>query len=325
MSAEKATTTTSAANGADENNKKPAARNIPDLKFSDFWDSSKPWVLVPDGSIGGFFDFVPRHLRVGPWSGTAIVYWTSILYVTALGIAFFSSKASSPYWWPENLSDEVVYPPPFSRECWYHTILAVWMLYIIYLILTGGPAGRKVFATFTVQSWTMLTLRHGLSALACWYSTSTNSPLRRAFLLAAEIVRFPSACSTTITFFVWNFAVFPFVYLYGMKTAEQRKGFVKFATSFRLVQIHVFNIIFCWLNQVWASPPRKLVLIDFFLAFLSTIMYMTFYLLILDRLGIHLYPVFSPRAGSFTVVLTWSSLLALYVATFIAWKHFLTP
>lgn len=42
--------------------------------FSDLVDPQKPWVLVPGGSLHGFFDFVPERLRSGPWSICARLY-----------------------------------------------------------------------------------------------------------------------------------------------------------------------------------------------------------------------------------------------------------
>ena len=41
-----------------------------------FIDPREPWVLVENGSLLGFFDWVPEKCRAGPWSMTAICWLT---------------------------------------------------------------------------------------------------------------------------------------------------------------------------------------------------------------------------------------------------------
>ena len=114
----------------------------------------------------------------------------------------------------------------------------------------------------------------------------------------------------------------PVIYHVGMKTAEKKKGFLEFCFSFRLLQLHGFNIVFCLVNVLWASPPRTLEPLDFLAAVASVLVYMAWYLGCLDRLGIHFYPVFSPRIG-WLVVCTWTSVFLVYLGTFLGWKRIL--
>lgn len=107
-----------------------------------------------------------------------------------------------------------------------------------------------------------------------------------------------------------------------MKTAEKKRGFLNFCFSFRLLQLHGFNIVFCALNVLWVSPPRKLEPLDLLAAIGSVLMYMAWYLLCLDRVGIHLYPVFSPRIG-WLVLCAWTSVFFVYLGTFFGWKRIL--
>jgi hypothetical protein len=206
------------------------------------------------------------------------------------------------------------YPAIFSPQWCYQVTAAMWMVYVMYLIVTG-PAGFAAWGTYTVQSWTLLWLRHVLCAAA---------PVSSAAAVLAEWLRFPTACSVTVTFVVWNFLIAPFVYAVGMDTPEKKRGFVKFCTSFRLTQIHVFNVVFLWANVYWASPARLLEGVDFYLAVISVMVYMTFYLAVLDRIGVHLYPVFSPRTGV-VVVVTWTLALCAYLASFVGWRHYMRP
>jgi len=287
-------------------------------------DPSQPWVLVENGSFLGLFDWVPYHFRNGPWSIAAVAYICFFGYSCGLAGVYFLSDLSQP-WFPllsdddestssfDSFSDHLTYSPLYSAQWYYHVFACVWMIYIVYLLLVG-PNGAKAWATYTVQSWTLLTFRHALCAMAPFDKTALN---------LAELIRFPAACSATITFCVWNFMLMPFIYFFGLKTAEARSGFLKFATSFRLSNIHLLNIVLCSLNcGPWGSPRRRLEWIDFYGAFMSVMVYMAWYLFVLDRLGIHMYPIFSPRTGTVAVLLAWSALVLIYMGTFHMWRWF---
>lgn len=282
-----------------------------DFSLYSLVDPDQEWVIVPEGSFLGYFDWVPRSLRVGPWSSAAICYLFAIPYVTALAIAYLSPSQAEETWWSIDW-DALEYPAVGSLPWLYSFATFFWMIYIKYLVWIG-PMSYRAWATYTVQSWTLLWVRHGLCLVA---------PLSPWALRWAEYLRFPVACSATITFVVWNAVLAPVIYSVGMKTAEKKRNFVKFCFSFRLVQLHVCNMGFCWLNGMWASPIRALRAMDLVAAVLSVLVYMAWYLCCMDRLGIHFYPVFSPRVG-WLVVLTWTSLWLTYVATFLWWKEIL--
>jgi hypothetical protein len=289
-------------------------------------DPSKPWVLVENGSFLGYFNWVPIHFRVGGWSVAALSYFTIIWYLCALAGAYFYSTISHP-WWPSleesgveqtiaNFTGTLEYPAAFTLPWFYNAATFGWMNYIIYLIFSS-PNGARAWGTYTVQSWTLMTVRHGLCAVAPFY---------RPAIAVAEWIRFPVACSATITFTVWNFALMPFIYFFGHKTPLHRKRFLDFALSFRLINIHFMNIIFCVLGcGTWGGPSRRLEWVDFYVAVASFVVYMGWYLFVLDRLGIHLYPIFSPRTGLWSVLVVWSSLLGLYFFTVFVWQSYLMP
>lgn len=106
-----------------------------------------------------------------------------------------------------------------------------------------------------------------------------------------------------------------------MDDAVKRKHFLGYFLQFRLIQLHVFNILFAYLNCVVASPPRRLVFQDFMAALSIGIVYILFYLLVLDRIGVHLYPIFSPRSA--WVGGTWLFLISCYVGCFHGWNSIL--
>ena len=108
-----------------------------------------------------------------------------------------------------------------------------------------------------------------------------------------------------------------------METEETRKSFLAYFTKFRLIQVHVCNIVFAYLNGVRGSPSRELTLADFMASYSITVLYAMWYLLVLDRVGVHLYPIFSPRSP--WMMLTWSSVIAAQYGGFLAWNYVLAP
>lgn len=282
-------------------------------------DVRRPWVLVPNGSFGGHFDWVPAHYRVGPWSAAAIGYWFAICYLAVLaGCYYYCCHRDFALAQPRQMQDfsSMEYPAAYSAKWWYHAGGCAWMLFIVYMILIQSPAGYRAWATYTVLSWTLLALRHGLCAALPW---------RPDLVRAVEWTRFPCALAHTVVFAVWNFVLAPYLYVVVLgDDPEKRRGFVRFFTSFRLINLHVVNLLLCALNVGWASPPRRLVYADLYVAAVWMILYMAFYLFVLDRLGVHLYPIFSPRVGGM-VVASWTGSIALYLATFYGWRQLLHP
>jgi hypothetical protein len=315
-SASSPTTTTAAAN-ADKSTAR--SNDAQHLRWRDL-TRLKPWVVVPDGSINGYFDYVPLNWRIGPWSTTAQLYLLLIVgAVVAAPVSWLHRDPASFATYLERISTVRYDDPEMMRMEPRHAFLynlaaSAWMVGSMVHLLYSSPLHIKIWATYTIQSWTMLAFRHVMSALAYAHPTSPH------VVALAELARFPAACSASITFGVWNALVMPFIY-YVMRVPEKRKAFVKFCFSPRLLNIHGLNMVLAVLNGAYASPRRSLVAWDFYVAFVSVVVYMAFYLLVLDRIGVHLYAVFSPRAPSGVVVLTWTLLIGVYAATFAAWSY----
>lgn len=278
-------------------------------------DPSRPWLLVPSGSFGGYFDWVPAKFRLGPWSTQAVCYLSILWYVAVLvGCSYYNSATNEPTPSPAFSATSLIYPSAYSMKWSYHLLGCAWMIIIIGLILFQSPAGYRAWSTYTVLSWTILTIRHGLCAALPWYPDLLN---------VVELLRFPCALSHTVVFVVWNFVLMPYLSLVVFRDDPlKRRNFVRFCTSFRLLNLHGLNIFLCYLNIGWASPRRRLVFMDLYLAAVWVLLYMTFYLCVLDRLGVHLYPIFSPRLGMLLVV-NWSSTIGLIVLTFFGWRRLL--
>jgi hypothetical protein len=161
------------------------------LSVADLFDTSKPWVLVENGSILGYFDWVPKKLRVGPWSPAASAMLFVMVYTAICGIVVASQS-------PGPVSSPVDYPAYLSGLWYYNLIGFVWISGISVSVLVG-PAGPRAWATFTVWSWTILQVRHGSAVLSPWLE-------QESFLFKVlELSQFPMLMMHAMTFFVWNF------------------------------------------------------------------------------------------------------------------------
>ena len=259
------------------------------LSMGDFL-KLEPWDLrhKMNRKIVTAFTFVPDKFKNGPWIPAAtwslFIAYCLVVYLTIdANIAYYASSDGNTGIMNEFIGDKTY--PAFTVEWYYNVTLFFWMSYIMWLIYSTyrsiGP-----WVTFTVLSWTMMTTRHGLCALA---------PFVPSVRLLIGILRFSVLLTASVTFVVWNFALMPLLTFVLLK-GEKRKGFLKFAFSWRLCQIHLFNIVYAYLNCVWAEPKSQgLHIGDINAAVVYLLTYILFYYCILDRMGVQLYPIFSPR------------------------------
>lgn len=280
------------------------ASTVSEISIPDFFDLAKPWVLVKEGSFLGYFDFVPRKLRVGPWHPISIVSILFILYGLSMEAIKLYPHGLIPYF-----ENDIIYNyDAFSRQWFLTAACCLWMIFVCWHILAYSAKGAAAWSTFTVWSWTLVTVRHGLCTLV---------PIVPAMRLPMEMLRFPALLSATVTFFIWNFVLFPVILMF-IKDAEKRSKFLGYMTNFRLTQLHVFNIFFAGYNGVFLGPPRKLHLGDLGAAGVLLIAYMAWYYCILDRIGVHLYPIFSPRTPF--VIFSYALLFGVCYASFEGWQ-----
>jgi hypothetical protein len=183
----------------------------PTVSFSTLFDATAPWVIVPDGSYKGYFDWLPQRYRVGPWSPLAGVVLTMFYAIAAYQLFHWKG------WTETDLQDHQF--PEYKSAGWiYHVLGGLWMCTIMAFLVFRSPLGIYAWSTYTVQSWSLLTIRHILCALTPWSPTA---------VLWAERIRFPCAASPTITFVVWYFLLVPYVYFVAMKgEAKKQRNFV---------------------------------------------------------------------------------------------------
>jgi hypothetical protein len=280
---------------------------------SDLFDTTKPWVLVDEGSFLGFFDFVPPKYRSGPWRTITTCYLAGILYLLAVGFVWVVSTQSPNGGWI-HLYKQIDPYDAYTPSWWYNSLGFLWTSYVSWNVFTASPLGASAWCSYTLQSWTYLTLRHGLCALAPFAPPIVT--------VAAEVLRFPVLITASVTFAIWNFVLAPIVIMVFVKDNEQRKKFFQYFTNFRLTQLHVFNILFATINGALTFPKRSIHAGDLLVAGMLVIQYMVWYYSVLDRFGIHLYPIFSPR--TYLSILSWNLILVSYFGGFWWWKRFLS-
>ncbi|CAJ1958988.1 unnamed protein product [Cylindrotheca closterium] len=148
----------------------------------------------------------------------------------------------------------------------------------------------------------------------CWYVYARGPK-------ASEILRFPALLSATLVFFIWNFVLFP-VTLLCIEDREKRNKFLNYMTNFRLSQLHVFNVAYAAINGAFLGPRRSLHMGDVATASIFLTIYMLFYYCVLDRIGVHLYAIFSLRTAWSSV--SFALLITLSYAGFHGWQWVLS-
>jgi hypothetical protein len=105
-----------------------------------------------DGSYDGMFDWVPRHLRVGPWSLLSSFY----LFASPLLILYSKPEASSIV-----LRESV---KPYSNAHLVDVALFLWALTVIALCKMQKTTVSGISLSISGWSWLLITARCGAGA-----------------------------------------------------------------------------------------------------------------------------------------------------------------
>ena len=181
--------------------------------------------------------------------------------------------------------------------------------------------------SYTGWSWVLLTARAACTAGGALLGPS-SSLVGAALSTAGSALHFPAIACATVTFTLWNLVLFPMLLCVlppsGTPAAlrNQAKGgqftdrrtFLQFNFSFFMTNLHVCNLPLAACNVVYGAGARPLVAADLWLAFLLAGLYAFLYLGLLDRMGAHLYPMFSPRSP--LCVVAYLALFSLYYGIF---------
>ena len=279
-----------------------------DFDWRDLFDRDKPWVLVPNGSFLGVFDFVPPVFRVGPWAPLPCFFLVATLYLVLLGGVYNyatdnNNNTTTIELLPNDYYDALTMP-------WYLNLAGfLWTSYVFRDLFVSGM-GWAAMTTFTVQSYAYISLRLGLSTLVPFLPTP--------FATLNECLRYPILSQATITFVVWNFILFPVIF--GcIQDPSKRTAFLRYFTNFRLLQLHFFHVFLAIYSGVWGTPPRALRWTDLYASVGLGLVYCLFYILVLDRLGLHFYMIFSPRTN--LSIPSWSLVIASTMGLYPLWSQ----
>lgn len=286
------------------------------LCIGDFFDPTKPWDLryrLSDDSIEKALRYLPKHLIEGPWkplvTSTMIFLVCLVFYLTIDANIKYASSSDKDIT-IEFLGDKSY--SAFNMAWCYNASIFCWMLYVCFAIY-NKYSGFGPWIFFTLWSWTIMCIRHGLCALA---------PFLPSARILIGMLRFPVLLSSSITFGVWNFMLMPLIAI-GFLEGKRRSNFLRFSFSWTMCQVHLLNIVFAYLNCVWAEPNAQgLHLGDVNAGVVYITTYMLFYYFILDRIGVQIYPIFSPR--TYIAIPSFFTTAGICVGNYIYWNKMLS-
>lgn len=191
--------------------------------------------------------------------------------------------------------------------------IAMYIAAILALVAHRGFI-KPLLISYTGWSWCII----GLRALCSCAGAALGSS---ALLRVAESVRFAALVQATVTSVVWNFALMPYLLFKrwgGPDNVKERRAFLNWNFSFVLVNFHNLNVPLACVNTVYGGGARALTPSDLWSALVIGVAYAFFYLCLLDRLGVHLYPIFSPRTHWSAVM--YAAWVGIYVAALRGWN-----
>lgn len=228
--------------------------------------------------LEGIFGFIPHDIREGPWA------WAPTLAIGMLanGVLMASPHALAEFE-PLPWAPDLVLPR-----------LGGFALGIFVLWRMLAENGPWPFASWTMLGWTCTTMRYLFGALG--------------MASAQRALTFPSLLANSVTVLVWYIAIVPSILVFSPK--ERRKRFVnEMLTSWFLATVHGFNLPFSIAD--WYMQPLPLGIFDLWAGFFYGLLYIIFYLGVLDPSGVHFYFILSPR--KWWGALTYASILSLAV------------
>lgn len=231
-----------------------------------------------------FAKMFPKYLRVGPWHPVAKFNLAAViigLLVSWRG-AFEGRKEVIDEYFESRQITSAVRAFRIAGALWGSGLLA----------LSHRHMGWWPLASYTMQSWVLMTTRYLLGAIEP-ADFSNSSGWRQAVARVNEALRFPALVQNSVTVTIWWLVLVPITAATYMTDAKKRNGFVRFNASFPLINFHLLNLPLAAADHLLS--PRKLHSSDLWTAMTIALGYVCFYLSTLDPKGIHLYIILSPR------------------------------
>ncbi|KAL3806876.1 hypothetical protein ACHAXA_002155 [Cyclostephanos tholiformis] len=202
-------------------------------------------------------------------------------------------------------------------------IVTVWGVVVVVVakIRLGSIGAFPI--SFTGWSWLLLTSRAGLEFMSWAAFANKYTRLASSFASMGSSIRLVTLINACVVCTIWNFILFPLIYFKSVPAGEQRQNFVKFNFGFFMTNIHILNFPLSCINIIYGekSRLRRFTSSDLWVAYAVVLLYSVLYYFLMDRLGMHFYPIFSPRT-SFSVV-SIAGVLGLYYFLFLKWNEYI--
>ena len=224
---------------------------------------------------------IPKALREGPWSPVA-----HLVIITILGgiILTFEHALIS-----HQTLQTVAHTTTMGADWIQYYRLSAGIYGIFMTVFVVMTSGLWPLMSYTLTSWNLATIRN-----LCSFVGSLGWNMSSHFQLVADVIRFPALVGCSITVTVWWLVLVPIIHCYS-GTEENRKRFWTFNSSFPLINLHLLNLPLCAIE--FLATRKCLSFFDLWAALAVAMVYVIFYLNVLDAQGLHFYIVFTPRTG----------------------------
>ena len=244
-----------------------------------------------------FLDKVPEEYKTGPWSPVAhyvLVSFSAFLLMTMYhAIESYSNpdySGSSHFDWLQS----------------YRFYGALWG--ILTTSLTVYFVGAWPLASYTLTSWNLMTVR-----LLTAYLAGAGF---KSMELVANLVRFPALIGCTITVLVWWMVLVPLITALLWTDRTGFWFFWKWNLSGPLLNVHLLNLPLVGIEYL--SSLHHMSYFDLWMGLTVALVYVLFYLNVLDARGLHFYIVFTPRTP--LCFISYLALILLYIFLFYVWN-----
>lgn len=279
------------------------------------------WLIYDnDGSFNGWFDWLPLWMRVGYWSPfvvmALVVVYTSIIWFKPRPLDFPATAIA-------NWNEEERHYFGMPRETAIDLCIFIWgVVVMIHAKLSLGSIGAFPIS-FTGWSWLLITSRAGLEFMA-WMAAAHkyNQQLASKLAIIGSAIRLVTISNACVVCTIWNFILLPIIYFKSIPAGEKRRNFLKFNFGFFMTNIHLLNFPLAFMNILNGSRVRLFTMSDLWIAYLVVVLYSLVYFFIMDRVGLHFYPIFNPRTAWSLVSIVF--VLGLYYFLFLQWNDYLS-
>ncbi len=221
---------------------------------------------------------------------------------------------------PGVVEDEI-FGIPKSIAC--DLVVFLWGVFVAVYAKVNMGSIWWLFISFTGWSWTLLTLRAGLE-FGAWVASSITFQNAIAMKLAVwgSSLRFVAVTNASIVCTIWNVVLLPVIYFVSLPPGEKRENFRKFNFGFFMTNIHVLNFPMAVVNTVYGTRVRVFTMSDLWVSYFVLGLYSILYFFVMDRIGLHFYPILCPRTAFCVVSI--AGILGLKYHLFLKWNELIS-